>query len=84
MLTASEVSKSSFPGRRKLGINPVTAVHTLLHSFATHLLEKGVDLRYTQELLGHESNKTTKIYTHKTWQGWNKIKIPLDDLEIWA
>jgi integrase len=41
-----------------------------------------VDLRYIQDLLGHESSKTTEIYTHITKKGWEKIKSPLDDLEI--
>ena len=45
-------------------------------------LKKGVDLRYTQDLLGHESSKTTEIYTHITKKSWDKIKSPLDDLEI--
>ncbi len=68
--------------KQKSGINPHATVHTLRHSFATHLLEKGVDLRYIQDLLGHESSKTTEIYTHITNKGIGKIKSPLEDLDI--
>jgi integrase len=58
---------------------PVT-LHWLRHSYATHFLESGTDLRYIQELLGHKSSKTTEIYTHVTTKSIQKIRSPFDDL----
>ncbi len=56
------------------------SVHTLRHSYATHLLEAGTDIRFIQELLGHNSIRTTQIYTHIANSKITKIKSPLDDL----
>ena len=64
----------------KAGIRQKVTPHMLRHSFATHLLEQGVDLRYIQELLGHGSSKTTEIYTHVSKRYIEGIKNPLDDI----
>ena len=62
------------------GVNPLATVHTLRHSYATHLLESGTSLRHIQELLGHASSTTTEIYTHVTRRDLSQIVSPLDSL----
>lgn len=65
---------------QKTSITKPVTLHWLRHSYATHLLESGTDLRYIQELLGHNSSKTTEIYTHVSMKSIQQIKSPFDDL----
>ena len=77
-LTVRSVEKIFEAAVKRAGIAKEVSVHSLRHSFATHLLESGVDLRYIQELLGHKSSKTTEIYTHVSNKDIGKIRSPLD------
>ena len=61
-------------------ISKETSVYSLRHSFATHLLESGVDLRYIQEILVHKSSKTTEFYTHLSTKNLSNIRNPLDNI----
>lgn len=62
----------------RAGVSKQVSAHTLRHSFATHMLEGGTDLRYIQTLLGHENSKTTERYTHVTKKGFENLISPLD------
>lgn len=65
---------------QKVNQKKPVSLHWLRHSYATHLLESGTDLRFIQELLGHNSSKTTEIYTHVSTKSLQNIKSPFDDL----
>lgn len=76
--SANSVGKVISNTAKKAGIKIPVTPHTLRHSFATHLLESGTDIRYIQLLLGHNSTKTTEIYTHVAKNSFSSIKNPLD------
>jgi len=79
-LTAATVQKVVKQAARRAGIAKRVSPHTLRHSFATHLLESGTDIRYIQSLLGHASLKTTQIYTHVAQNHIEQLTSPLDSV----
>ncbi len=81
-LTARYVQKMLNKIALSCGIDKKVTPHTLRHSFATHLLNRGVDIRKIQELLGHSNLSTTQIYTKVTTEDLKKIKSPLDELDV--
>lgn len=76
----SIVRKAVKTAVRRAGIPKHTTCHTFRHSFATHLLEAGFDIRTVQELLGHKNVKTTMIYTHVLNRGGKGVRSPVDAL----
>jgi integrase/recombinase XerD len=67
---------------RQSGVKRPATLHWLRHSYATHLLEGGTDLRYIQELLGHKSSKTTEIYTHVSARNLQAIRSPIEAFDL--
>lgn len=75
----TSIAKILKSAAQKAGIHKNVTPHILRHSFATDLLEQGTDLRYIEELLGHNSSKTTEIYTHVSKKAIGNIKNPVDE-----
>jgi site-specific recombinase XerD len=82
LLTYETVRSMYEDARKKAGVSKGPGIHTLRHSFATHLLEAGYDLRKIQILMGHRSLTTTMIYLHVSQETLSKIKSPLDLFEV--
>jgi len=79
-LHPSAVGKAVRAAARRAGIVQPVRCHTLRHCFATHMLERGADIRTVQEQLGHRDVRTTQIYTHVIGRGGRAVRSPLEDL----
>jgi site-specific recombinase XerD len=80
--SARSVQQVFRDAKLRAGVRTPGGIHTLRHSYATHLLESGTDIRFIQELLGHNSILTTRRYTHVSLQQASQIRSPLDDLDL--
>jgi integron integrase len=78
----SVINKAIKVATRRTGLTKQISAHTFRHSFATHLLQRGTDIRTVQALLGHKDVATTMIYTHILQQGGQGVASPLDDLNL--
>lgn len=80
--SSSSLRRVFHKAKDKAGIMKKSSLHTLRHSYATHLLESGVNLRYIQEILGHSSPKTTQIYTHVSSEDSRKVVSPIEKINL--
>ncbi len=78
-LHESTIQKALKQAVQQSGVPKRVSCHTFRHSFATHLLQNGYDIRTVQELLGHKDVRTTMIYTHVLARGGRGVRSPLDD-----